>query len=147
MCRFVCDSRAAVGAEDVDPRPSLHGVITGRQRVTAFALALLCVALMGGAPAPCEALDMGADRDRPAGKAAEFQELAARRRQYRACYETGKWICYGKYAEAIKWCRDNWQQCLRHIDGVGIHSGAYGKQVLDECKSELRLRCSRETGF
>jgi hypothetical protein len=86
-------------------------------------------------------------RDRPAEKVAEFQERVAKGRQYRACYETGKWICYRKYAEAIKWCRDNWQQCLPFIDGIGIHSGAYGKQVLDACKSELRSRCSREAGL
>lgn len=148
MCPFVCGSQAAAVAEDADPQQSSRGVPTGKQRVTTFVLAtLLCVALMGGAPALCDALDIGMARDRSAEKGAEFHERAAKGRQYRACYETGKWVCYGKYAEAIKWCRENWQQCLPFIDGIGIHSGAYGKQVLDECKSELRSRCSREAGL
>lgn len=76
-----------------------------------------------------------------------FRRRAVQNRQYLACYEAQKKECYDRYSQAVKWCQENWEKCLPLISGTGLHAGTYGRQVLEECKAELRKRCRQEAGM
>lgn len=109
-------------------------------------LVLLCMACQG-TPALGQQNGEQVAENRPDATDSRFRERAVRKRQYLACYEAQKRVCYDQYSQAVKWCQDNWEKCLPLISGTGLHAGTYGRQVLEECKAKLRKRCRQEAGM
>lgn len=116
-----------------------------------YVLMVLCTVLLWGigqAPAA-----VGGQNGRqlaqqaPREPDATFKERSAKRRKYIACYESGKGECYEKFSESVRWCQDNWEKCFPLIPGIGAHAAAYGKQELEKCKAQLRIKCRREAGL
>jgi hypothetical protein len=117
-----------------------------RYAVIVMSVALLC---MVGQGFPVLGRDDGKRlaQDGPGAAHPGFRERALQERRYLACYEAHKRKCYDEYCEAVKWCENNWEKCLPLINGTGLHVGTYGKQVLEECKAELRKRCRQDAGM